>query len=1060
LVAHLPLPLQGHYDFRLVALSVFIAMLAAYASLDLAGRVTSSHGRTRFFWLSGGAVAMGTGIWSMHYIGMEALRLPLTVYYDWPTVLISMFAAIVASGIALFIVSRKTLGIRSVIVGSIAMGSGIAGMHYIGMAAMRLAAMCTYSIALVSLSVVLAVVISAVALFLSFRFRGETADWGWRKTVSAIVMGSAIPTMHYVGMAAATFYPAPLRPSALRHAVDITSLGIAAITLITMVMLGLVFVLSIVDRRFSLQAIEIKSGALRYRQIVETAFDAFVGFDSSLLVEHWNPQAERMFGWTKNEAHGRPITDFILLHRVLDRDPDRDLERNPGGSAGGLRGLLETDAAVEMQTRIEVVARRRSGSEFAADMAISSVQIGAKRLFAAFVQDVTERKLAEQERERAKEAAEAASRAKGEFLANMSHEIRTPLNGVIGMTELALQTELTGEQREYLETVRLSAESLLTVINDILDFSKIEAGKIELESADFDLRECLEATLRTLALRADEKGLELLCDVHSDVPDRFRGDSNRLRQVLVNLIGNAIKFTHVGEVALKVTCSGPNDGKYTLYCEVHDTGIGIPADKLETVFQSFCQGDASTTRQYGGTGLGLTISRRLVEMMGGRIRVESQVGKGSSFSFTIDLDPAEKPVNPARLASYPELSVLNGARVLIVDDNRTNRRILEGLLISWGMEPALASDGESALAALHAACHDGCGFQLILTDMHMPKMDGFQFIERVRGHDGCQAPTIVMLTSGGHRGDAARCEQLGVAAYLLKPIRQAELREAIARVLGAATENRNGHMITAPVLEAATSAIALNVLLAEDNEVNQKLARRLLEKRGHRVVAVKSGLEALDAIRRDNFDLVLMDVHMPEMDGLEATKLLRAEEKGTGRHQPVVAMTALVMKGDRERCLAAGMDSYLPKPIRSQELDEVLERYVARHIERTQGASAQPEPDAAAVDAPDLLDRVGGDREFLADLLETFREDYIKQVEAMTAALESRDPDQLRRAAHSLKGALSNLAAPAATALAAEIEAAGKACDLPRSQAALRDLQPELDRVLAALGALCQEAVP
>lgn len=1043
-------PLAGHYDFRLVALSVFIAILAAYAALDLAGRVTSARGRARLLWLCGGAIAMGTGIWSMHYIGMEALRLPVVVFYNWPIVLVSMLSAILASGIALFVVSRKTLSVWAVVIGSITMGSGIAGMHYIGMAAMRLPAMCSYSTGLVSLSVVLAIVISAIALTMTFRTREETADWGWRKTVNAVIMGSAIPVMHYVGMAAATFYPRPLEEVDLRHALSISSLGIAAITVVTLVLLGLVFVVSIVDRRFALQAMELKSGTQRYRQIVETAFDAFIGFDARLLVENWNPQAERMFGWTKSEVYGRPLDDFIVLDQKNEE------------SAKSLRDLLTANDATEMQTRIEVRAQHRDGRAFQADMAISSVQTGQKRFFAAFVQDVTERKQIELERERARAAAEAASRAKGEFLANMSHEIRTPLNGIIGMTELTLQTELTREQREYLETARLSAESLLSIINDILDFSKIEAGKVDLESIDFELRDCIESTLRTLALRADEKGLELLCDVHPDVPDFLRGDPNRLRQIIVNLVGNAIKFTHAGEVALKVRSNETGDGKHRLHCEVVDTGIGIAQDKLDSIFQAFSQADASTTREYGGTGLGLSITRRLVEMMGGRTWAESEVGKGSRFHFTIDLEPGERPSTRTEETSYAQASTLAGTRVLIVDDNRTNRRILEGLLKKWGMEPTMASDGESALAALQSAEQSNHAFQLVITDMHMPKMDGFQLIERIRNKDNCGTATIMMLTSGGHRGDATRCEELGVAAYLLKPIRQAELREAITRVLESLTENRPGQMITVESLEQSGPSIALNVLLAEDNEVNRKLAKRLLEKRGHQIVTARNGIEALEAIRDGEFDLVLMDVHMPEMDGLEATIRLRAAEKETGRHQPVVAMTALVMKGDKERCLAAGMDGYLPKPLRSQELDEILERYVAlkqSSIGLHEGTARKPAAQNQAVDARDLLDRIGGDREFLMELLGTFRDDYKKQLETMKAALKSGDSAELARAAHSLKGALSNLAAEPAAALTAVIEAGGKVGDLHQAEAALRDLEPELNRVIEAISALCREAV-
>jgi PAS domain S-box-containing protein len=634
--------------------------------------------------------------------------------------------------------------------------------------------------------------------------------------------------------------------------------------------------------------------------------------DSELTVQLCNSAFEKLFEYPRQEVIGKSIASLFA----------------------GAETLLEAHRLALDETPINRLARLQRKDQGFLDIELHTVglMVNGKLVGSLGIyQDISRRKRAEEGMQRAKEAAEEASRAKSEFLANMSHEIRTPLNGVIGMTDLALDTELTQEQREYLNTVKMSADSLLVVINDILDFSKIEAGKVELDMADFDLRDNVEGILKTFALRADQKGLELLCEIAPDVPGIVHGDSGRLNQIVVNLVSNAIKFTQEGEVAVKVELETKDGPDCILHFTVADTGIGVPLEKQKIIFDPFTQADSSTTRKYGGTGLGLTISARLVAMMGGRIWMESEVGKGAQLHFTTQMKSRGDVIAIGTIAP-PE--ILRSVKVLVVDDNRTNRRILEGMLQRWEMNSKSVKGGEEALAEISNAQSAGRPYGLILMDMHMPKMDGFELVERIRQRPELAAATIMMLTSAGDRGDAERCRELGVAAYLLKPIRQSELREAIARVLG--TRERTGAipLVTRHSLQDFRDPnTALCVLVADDNEVNQQLVVRMLEKRGHRVTVTGNGREALDALTKDTFDLVFMDVQMPEMDGFEATAGIREKEKGTGRHQFVIALTAHALKSDRERCLVGGMDAYLSKPIRPQTLDEVSERYMALRTE-------------------------------------------------------------------------------------------------------------------------------
>jgi len=774
-----------------------------------------------------------------------------------------------------------------------------------------------------------------------------------------------------------------------------------------------------------------------YEQITETLGEGLYVQDAHGCCVYLNAEAERLLGWTRAQLIGQRLHPMIHHQR-------------PDGSA-----LPEADCPISQAVRQQGHAIlddqmfiRRDGTRFPVALSCRAIRTDAGRIDSVVVAftDVSVRKQTEQQMLLARETAERAAQIKSDFLANMSHEIRTPMNGILGMTQLALETDLAPDQREYIGLVKSSADALLTIINDILDFSKIESGKLSIEMIEFSLESMLRDTMKPLATRAHDKGLELLLRIDPDVPDQVVGDPGRLRQVMMNLLGNAIKFTERGEVELSVRCesSAPATAPRLRFA-VRDTGIGIAAEKFDTIFESFSQADTSTTRQYGGTGLGLTISAQLVQLMGGKIFLNSALGRGSEFYFYLDM-PLAKGVD---VQSYRKDGCIVGLPVLAVDDNETNRRLLVELLQHWRMRPVAVATAEQALLEINRAAQAGQPFALALLDVQMPDMDGFTLAQQMK-LDGLAVAPIMMLTSQAQRGDVQRCRDMGLAAYLTKPVVASDLLDAIMTTLGEPGDKPGvvtRHTLREDRQQQVPVQRPLNLLLAEDNAVNQRLASILLGQQGHQLQIANNGQEAVQLWQQQRFDAVLMDVDMPVMNGYEATAQIRALEKTLGGHTPVIAMTAHAMAGARQECLAHGMDGYVSKPLALDALWHELELVLPQEAVLASPTAAAPVVLQAVADFGALRQTIGNDRSLYDELVSLYQSDAPQQLQRIRDALVNNDAQALRRAAHALRGMVGVFGAARTVAIAQQLE------DLADDSVRCAPLADDLARCLQDLSA-------
>ncbi|MDF1790500.1 MAG: response regulator [Thalassobaculaceae bacterium] len=1017
--------LPGSYSPGLVGLSVFIAILAATVALATSDRVYAAKSvGGRAAWLVAGGGCMGGGIWGMHFIGMLAFSLPCGITYDPLTTLVSMVPGMLASGTALWVISRGNAAtIGGVAIGSILMGSGIGAMHYAGMAAMRLPAILNYDATMVAVSVVVAIALAFVALSTFFLLRHSALLRSLALPLAATVMGCSVAGMHYTAMQAALFFPVG-DTQTITSSFDPTVM--ATVITLLIVCFGIATLAAVfagrqfetaehlreeMAQRAALEQ-ESRAGHQRLQSIMDNVQEAIITIDETGSILHWSPGATTIFGYSTDEAIGQNIT-MVMPKGIADQH------------AGFIDAYLRTGVAKIIGSGREVEGRRRDGSPVPLDLNISRTDVEGRILFTGILRDITDRKRILHELIEARVQADSASRAKSMFLANMSHEIRTPLNPIIGMAHLLLRTDLDRVQSEYARKIHQSGRHLLKIINDILDFSKIEAGQLRLEQTAFDLDEILESVSSVISERAAAKGLELIFDIPFDIPRRYCGDPLRLSQILINFANNAEKFTDAGEIGIHVSALAETSQSTHIRFAVRDTGIGITDEQRERLFESFQQADESTTRRFGGTGLGLAISRRLAALMGGNVGIESVYGQGSTFWLELWLKKSSEEA--AVLLPEP---TLRGRRALVVEDNPSARQALVDMLKSMTFEVDAATSGAEAVDRVRS----GPAYDILFVDWRMPGMDGIRTIRTVRELGLPEpAPAFVLVTAYGREDVLQAAESEAIDDVLIKPLSPSQLFDSVVQVL----RHRAG--IVPPETSDRTDMDAgappevagRRVLVVEDNDLNRDVAIDLLEAVGVIVETVENGALAVEAVGARPWDAVLMDIQMPVMDGYAAAREIR--KRYPDIDLPIIAMTANAMSGDRERCLQAGMNDHVAKPIDPDDLYTVLARWLQADISTDPliaGASGSTAATEGApfvhhsVDGEAGMRRVLGHRHRYIEMLARYASGQADVDARITTALASGDSATAEREAHTARAVAGNIGAFEIAAHAEQIERA------------------------------------